>query len=57
MTLSRAGEAFNAELHALLNRMKAEWNLSLAEAVGVLHIAATSLVHDVLNEDEEGDGG
>lgn len=54
MSLSRAGEAFNAELHSLINRMKSEWDLPLAEAVGILHVAATSLVMDVIN-DGEGD--
>lgn len=53
MALSRAGEFFDQELHRLLDRVRSEWELTVAEAVGILNIAAVSIAMEAMVDDDE----
>ncbi len=46
-------DAFAADLEALVSRYRAEFNLTLAAAVGVLEIQKHALITDALREDDD----
>lgn len=49
-------DAFAADLEALVNHYRREFNLTLAAAVGALEIQKTALITDALRGDGDDDG-
>jgi hypothetical protein len=48
-----AVDALSEELQRLIEHHVAEWHLSLAEVVGVLHVKAFELMRQVVDERKE----
>ena len=48
----RATDAFVSEVEAVLQRMRAEWNLTYAEAIGCLTLIIADIVQEARDDDD-----
>lgn len=55
MTDREQTKAFGDDLDALVERYRKEFDLSLAQAVGVLQVKIHGLIDDVRNKDDDED--
>lgn len=52
---SRAVEAFDIEIERLVDRFRAEWDLSYAEAIGALQMAAHRILAEAWASEQQDD--